>query len=418
MKVAVWQGFDHFWENDPHRLNQFGTWLTSVDGKHEDTAYHSRMSIGRFPPDVCRTFIRLQEIRSETLGVIDGEVTVTLSGRLGQYAETHAERVVIPLPEPGLTAAVVMRGFELEAANFAHGFHTRGFGFLLDDIRQMPGEDGGECFSFVPVFSIFPDRSPDPTTDPNRFIWRVLPFPGWMEPKTPDEYAYRMTLYYRLLYDRADSIVFTPQTVEHNARSSEAPRRNPVPHVRSTIQGVPEGASGGAVVGIRGFNFELTNRPRVSRNGRYLRKLKFMVSKPQYDAATGTASYEPQMLFTNFGVRDGRRDGTELRRQWGAFLRNRNLKYAERIRGLTRLLLGSYGYDAHYVLHTTLIQLPNGEIGEPELMRNVIRSQGPGTVVAHSLLRVLRRRRARRAARKAAREAAQEAQNMPTDTNE
>ena len=53
---------------------------------------------------------------------------------------------------------------------------------------------------------MFPDRSPDPSTDPDRLIWRAMPVPDWLEPRAPPTFEYRMTLYYRILYDDAQKL--------------------------------------------------------------------------------------------------------------------------------------------------------------------------------------------------------------------
>ena len=71
MKTAVWQGFDHYWAMDPHRLNVFGSHIHAGEdaaGEH-NVIYHSRMSIGRFPPDECRTSTIVHEVPPVAEGV-------------------------------------------------------------------------------------------------------------------------------------------------------------------------------------------------------------------------------------------------------------------------------------------------------------------------------------------------------------
>ena len=94
MRVAVWQGFDPYWENDPHRLNQFGSAISTNGGErgeHGDVAFHSHMSIGRFPPDRCHTYTIVDEVGTPSTGFVDGRCSVRLCGRVGERAEAQGE---------------------------------------------------------------------------------------------------------------------------------------------------------------------------------------------------------------------------------------------------------------------------------------------------------------------------------------
>lgn len=393
MRTAVWQGFDHFWENDPHRVNLFASYISAQPDASQPgptVAYHSRMSIGRFPADTCHTYALVQELGTPTMGFLDGEVALDVGGTVGEGVEKRAAAVTHTLPGHNLTATVVLRGFSLETANFRHGFHTRGFGFLADRIQQQNTQDGTRI-SFVPVFFMFPDRSPDPSTDPDRLFWRVMPFPDWMEPKSPTEFEYRMTLYYRIVYAASGDLAVRPVDIVRTAKSHDYPVRYPGPDSRVTVEGVPGGEFGAAALGLRGFRFELCRWPRTRYQGRYLRKLMMSIDAMDYDPETGRAAFDPKMLFTNYGVRGGRRTTGE-RRRWLAFLTRRPLPHSDRVRALMRLLLGSYGFEAQYTLHPTLIQLRGGEAGMQQRMHNVVRSRGPGTKAVHSLLSAVRRR--------------------------
>src|SRR5690606_40819083 len=78
MKAAIWQGFDHFCENDPHRVNLFASCISA--GPDANVTYQSGMSIGRFPPDICHAVTTVHQAGTPTTGFIDGEVTLDVSG--------------------------------------------------------------------------------------------------------------------------------------------------------------------------------------------------------------------------------------------------------------------------------------------------------------------------------------------------
>lgn len=414
MRVAVWQGFDHYWENDPHRLNQFGSAISTNGGErgeHGDVAFHSHMSIGRFPPDRCHTYTIVDEVGTPSTGFVDGRCSVRLCGRVGESAEAQGEAVTVALPRTGLSATAILRGFHIKTTNFRHGFHTRGFGFLLDEIAVREA-DGCSTISFVPRFFIFPDKSPDPSTDPERLMWRVLPFPDSVEPRTPPEFEYKITLYYRILYDDAAKIRFTPCRVRERARSGDYPSRYPRADLPAEIQGEPGGAFQTGTVGIRGFCWELRDWSRTRYQGRYLRKLKFIIDGMEYDPHTGKVTFDPEMFFSNYGVRDGRRDAEDERRRWLAFFRHREWPLSDRVRTFSRLLMGSYGFEAEYTLQATLIQLKAARETQPQLMYQPIASQGPGTRAVRSLLSAVRRRGRPRRARSRPREARRRVRQM------
>jgi len=395
MKAAIWQGFDHFWENDPHRVNLFASCISARPDAN--VTYQSGMSIGRFPPDICHAVTTVHQAGTPTTGFIDGEVTLDVSGAVGEGVERQGDPVTHVLPRPGLRATVLLRGFSVETINFPHGFHTRGFGFLIDRIRQQEAA-GGTRISFVPSFFMFPDRSPDPSTDPDRLIWRAMPVPDWLEPRAPPTFEYRMTLYYRILYDDAQKLAFKPHRVVRTAKSHDYPVRYPGPDPRVEVQGVPGDEFNVATVGLQGFRFELCRWPHTRYQGRYLRKLKMMVEAFDYDPESGRATFMPGMLFTNYGVRGDRRTTGEQRRRWLAFVQQRGGPYADRLRALTRLLLGSFGFEAQYTLDVMLIQFRGGEADAPRRMHNVIRSRGPGTRAVRSILRAVKVRASRRRA--------------------
>jgi hypothetical protein len=388
MRTAVWQGFDHYWALDPHRLNVFGSHIHAGEdaaGEH-NVVYHSRMSIGRFPPDECHTSTIVHEVGTPTTGMFDGAVTVEAAGMLGRPAEIAGERVCCTLPRPDLTAEVTLRGFDIETVNFRHGFHIRGFGFSIDDVEH---NDEG-IVSFTPRFFISPAQSPDPATDPNRLIWMALPWPAAVEPRRPDDYVYRLTLYYRILYDEPGKMVARPQQIIKVARSHDYPVRMLPARPPAEASGIGGGEYDTATIALTGFRWELRNWPNTRFQGRYLRKLKFTVENLLYDPETGEMTYQPKMVFTNYGVRGRRQDRRERRRRWAVFLRSQAWPQSNRVRALSRLLRGSYGFLAQYTLHTSLLQFRGGHQSQPQTMQHVIRSERAGSRVAISLLRAIR----------------------------
>src|SRR5690606_14740026 len=98
MKAAIWQGFDHFWENDPHRVNLFASCISA--GPDANVTYQSGMSIGRFPPDICHAVTTVHQAGTPTTGFIDGEVTLDVSGTVGEGVERQASRSHTCCPAP------------------------------------------------------------------------------------------------------------------------------------------------------------------------------------------------------------------------------------------------------------------------------------------------------------------------------
>jgi hypothetical protein len=357
MSLFIWQGFDHYWQREPHRLNHFGSFIEQ-DGvdSHAEFVYRSAMQIGRFPPDVCHAHSTVQWVDGADVQRIDGSVTATLEGWVGGRASFDGEPITLTLPDNQSEATVIMRGFELESI-FSHGFHTRGFGFSLSEMAQQ-----GKTFSFRPGCFVFPDRSPDPFTDRDRIYWRILPFPDSLEPQSPGEFAYTATLHYSVLTAEPGKACFTP----HDLRLGPVRSREQGPsaeHISPTwtLAGEPDGRYLSAVVGIQGFSWELLPWNKTRFDGRYLRKLECMIDKTEYDPASGVMTLVPQMSFNNFGGRQGR----EEVRKWIELLRTlRRSNSKGRVRALARSLRGSYGFDAHYELNVTMLQFA-GDVSHP-----------------------------------------------------
>lgn len=291
---------------------------------------------------------------SATSGRIDGSASAVLRGRVGERVEVAGEAVSHQLPDGDLTATAVMRGFEL-SSSFPHGYQTRGFGFRLSDVQQHEGN--APAVSFVPGYSIFPERSPDPTTNPQHILWRVLPFPSALEPHSPEEFEYTMTVHYSVIFDRAELARFTPHDISDGPMRSRyvgsgAGRRA----IHHTLNGEPGSAYRSASVGIRGFGWELLDWPRTRLNGRYLRKLQCMLDGLGYDAEGGRMTVSTKMSFNNFGGRQGR----EQVRRWIAFLRAHRTKDRARLRAIARSLRMSYGFIVRYDLGATLLQFKDG----------------------------------------------------------
>jgi hypothetical protein len=366
MSVIIWQGFDHYWQLEPHRLNRFGSYIdleTSDADRTGQGNYISEMAIGRAPPDICHAHTMIHRVGTSTTRRIDGEVTLEASGQLGERVEVAGDVIRHPLPGENVTATVVMRGFALHSTSFSHGFQTRGFGFLLDEIEQR-AEDGSAYLSFRPRAFIHPDRSPDPFTDPDRFVWRIMPFPAELEPHNPGSYTYQMTLYYSVIYDAADCVALTSCDVDEEVRSNIRQVSEPV-----TIVGTTDDVYETASLGIRGFGWELLDWPRTRYNGRYLRRLKFIIDGMLYEQAAGRMSFHPKMAFTNFGGRQGR----ERVRWWLRLLRNHERSRRQRFRAAARALRGSTGFHAKFTMNTTLLQFQEGSPMPVMRLYNVVR---------------------------------------------
>jgi hypothetical protein len=304
------------------------------------------MSIGRFPADTCHTHTMIHRAGTPTTKAVNGSVSADISGALGESAEHDGERVVLDIPGADLASVVLMRGFDLENIDFGHGFQTRGFGFSIRDVTVEAREDGLRV-AFTPHYFIFPALSPDFFTNSNRIIWRILPFPYNLEPHTPDRYTYRMTLHYSVITDHRDCMAVSDYEADTHRRSTQ----QSAPEEHHVIPGIPADY-GAATVGIRGFHWELLHWDHTRYDGRYLRKLKFVIDGMSYDPSSGVMTCIPKMTFNNFGGRQGR----EHVRRWIVFLRHRRQYSRERLRALVRSLRGSYGYDATYSFELSMIQ--------------------------------------------------------------
>ena len=87
MNFVVWQGFHHYWQREPHRLNRFGAYvdISATANPHLLTTYYTTtMQIGRFPPDVCHTHGLIHAVNTGSGARIDGVTTATVSGELGE----------------------------------------------------------------------------------------------------------------------------------------------------------------------------------------------------------------------------------------------------------------------------------------------------------------------------------------------
>jgi hypothetical protein len=356
MSIVVWQGFDHYWQREPHRLNRFGAFadISSTQSPALLTTYLTHvMQIGRFPPDTCHAHGLIHAVNTQTGGRIDGLATATVEGDLGVEETVTGERITHSIPQREAEATVIMRGFELECVNFPHGFQTRGFGLSIKDI-DIQAADGELRVSFVPTFTMFADKSPDPMTDPDRFIWKVLPFPANMEPNAPKQYAYEMKLYYSVVWTDPSRAAFTMHSVSEQRKSSSRRRARP-----QTIAGKPGFAN--ATVGIRGFGWRLRDWPGTRYSGRYLRRVQFLVDDMDYDVETGTKTFLPKMAFSNVGGRAGRRDARDKVRRVVRVLRRRDVPDDAKMRSVLRSLRGSFGFDAEYEMDVTLMQFCDEE---------------------------------------------------------
>ncbi|MBN1120154.1 MAG: hypothetical protein JXJ17_03690 [Anaerolineae bacterium] len=351
MKLVFWQGFDHYWQKESHRLNRFGSHVSSDEsnsGLH--LTFTSSMLIGRFPHDIAHIYSLVDLIDVPTGQQIEGEATFEVEGKLGKLAEVRGEKIEVTLPG-NLTGAPVLRGFDIEALNYPHGFHTRGFGFLLDDIELTAGSDQ-TVVSFVPKIFMHPAKSPDPFTDPDRFVWRVMPFPRNIEPHTPSEFKYRMTLYYAVIAADNDQVKITIPAGERQVKLEHYARRRSPRAAAYNLQGAGGGEYPMAALGIRGFRWELRDWERTVHNGRYLRKLGCLIDGLSYGPDSGEMSYNARMDFSN----GRRRQDSEPRFIWGRVVRvYRRFSNIEK-EAKRRTYRTSYGFHAVHTLYPVLFQ--------------------------------------------------------------
>jgi hypothetical protein len=366
VQFVIWQGFDHQWQRESHRLNRFGS---VVDVSDAHGFYTSIMQIGRFPPDRCHTYAMLHPIYLPDGGLISGQVAATLEGSLGERVEAAGEPITHRLPDRDLAATVIMRGFDIECANFSHGFHTRGFGFHLDQVSLS-----GDELTFVPRFFIHPDKSPDPFTDPDRALWRILPLPASVEPNTPDTFAYRMTVYYMIVYAHPDRLIVSPPTGDKTLRLSyRGPSSTRRRLVSETLSGQP-GDYRFASVGIRGISWELHDWARTRFRGRYLRRLAGLIDGMHYDVQTSQMQFNARLEFTNIGGRQGR-DIDYIKNPFFRILRRLTETEKEHRQ---RSFRANFGFHAEHRLTVTLLQFGKGAANHPPIRPyNLIRRTNP-----------------------------------------
>ena len=362
MSFYIWQGFDHYWQREPHRLNRCGSYVTTNESKdHSGASYCSIMQIGRFPPDICHTHSIVQRAGNSSTSSIEGSCTQQLGGKLGEAVRVEGERVTVRLPDGHTQGTVILRGFEIESS-FSHGFHTRGFGFQVADIRHNAAE-----VSFIPCYYIFPDRSPDPTTNPDYLLWKILPFPAAVEPRTPDTFEYNMTLHYAVISDQRARIHFSYEDIFSGPIRSRyvGPGAGRVV-TPCTFQGASDNQYASASVGIRGFKWELLPWDRTRYDGRYLRKIQFMFDGLDYDPASGLLTAVPKMEFNNFGGQHGR----EQVNRWLDILRARRKTTKGFWRAVARSLRGMHGFNVTYDMQITMLQFVEGNISPPGYLYN------------------------------------------------
>jgi hypothetical protein len=352
MRLVFWQGFDHYWQKESHRLNRLGSHV-SID-ESSDPALHltftGSMLIGRFPHDIGHLYSMVEVIDEPTGGQIEGEVTFEVERKLGVLAEVTGDKIEVTLPGNS-TGAALLRGFDIEAVNYPHGYHTRGFGFLLDDVQLAAGPDQ-TTLAFVPKVFMHPAKSPDPFTDPDRLVWRVMPFPKNIEPQMPSEFKYRMTLYYTVISADADQVKVTIPSGERRVTLEHYARRRSPRAAAFALQGQDGGTYPRAALGVRGFRWELQDWDRTIHNGRYLRKIACLIDGAIYDPDSGEMSYNARMDFSN----GRRRQDSEPRFIWGRIVRMyRRFSDIEK-EAKRRTYRTSFGFHAVHSLYPVLFQ--------------------------------------------------------------
>ena len=364
MSVYIWQGFDHYWQRESHRLNKCGSYIKAdATGDCSPICFVSMMQIGRFPPDICHAHSVVHHAGNASSCSIDGSSTLYVRGNLGKYTSTKGNRIAVDLPGEHSRGTVVLRGFEIESS-FPHGFHTRGFGFWISDIQETAAE-----ISFIPCCYIFPDRSPDPSTNPDSLLWKILPFPSEFKPRTPEQFEYRMTLHYSVIFDQKSKINLSYSDISLGPIKSRYVGPGAGRMISPcALQGQPGNAYGSATIGIRGFKWELLPWERTRYDGRYLRKIQFIFDGLDYDPASGLITTVPKIEFNNFGGRHGR----ERASKWFRILRTRRRNSKGFFRALTRSLRGIYGFNVKYEMNITMLQFVEKHSTPPSSLYNQI----------------------------------------------
>jgi hypothetical protein len=297
--TALWQGFDHRWENHAHRVNRFGSWLQNFSLRTEAQPtigvggqYLSRMRYGDTNGgDVADTAAYAAPLlvtdEPDTLTCVHGSATTVLSSVRGERSSLLGDQIAALLPTD-MAATVVLRGFDIVCLNAPNdGFHTRGFGFHIRNlaVSQITSPKLQTPFtrlSFQPEFMIWPDRSPDPINI------------------GPTSYEYRLTLYYTAIWTPTDRLHVTPYHYQSSLLVDRDASDPPLRFSRS-IDGQGGGVFPQATLGLSGFQFELPEHQGTVHDGRYLRHLSFFVESAGYNAQSGAASFYTNLFFTNKG---------------------------------------------------------------------------------------------------------------------
>jgi hypothetical protein len=319
---VIWQGFDYGWQGEPHRISRFDSHLDSFalqsDGKVH-ARYLTAFGVGNVD-DVGDAFTYVASVKAMPFHFIYGYTSQTLAAEQGTPTAVDGERVSVVLPEglgAGVVATPLLRGFGITSANFEPGFHTRGFGVELNDPRLE-----GNSLSFVPRFFVHAEQSPDPLTQ-------------GIFSKAPQDYRYTMTANFTIVAAPASAAYITvapspAPTVVARYQGPGTPQE-----VNALMLGQRDGAFSRAVIGVRGFRWQLKPWSPTNHDGRYLRRLQCFVSNHGYNPETGTATFIAHLWFTNQGA-------------------------------------VPYGFDAEHLLWTTLVQFNDNRPVLTTALRQVV----------------------------------------------
>lgn len=302
--TIIWNGFHHYWENTPHRLNRFGSYFRNIEyARDDDVVFGERRSIfkvGQYN-DEGTVRIKGQFVRSGVLGIHHGYVKedcLRVKGKVGQAASITCE-VSVDLRSIRFKrydqVTVVLRGFQITETSYESGYNTRGFA-----VRVIPVDRNRDTFEFDVYFKIHPEHAPD------------RPLPSWFPLGDScgkcDTYSYEARVYYTLVGVKNESgnLVDAPEKGTNHFSQYVKMSPNKTPHSVSkatrtaVIYGEPDFDHG--IVAIQGIAWQLKDWKGTKKDGRYIRELKFDVANREYDWREGKASFTTNMYFSNSGL--------------------------------------------------------------------------------------------------------------------
>ena len=296
----LWQGFQHSWKNDPHRLRNLQSRYVSLAYNFRPDSGESGLS-GRLVEEQrvgeCADKLDFRTykkgIKTGVAEFRDGSVAVTLTGKVDQCVErTFTETVSLEGLEKYSKVTLFMRGFQLEEDAGGAGQHcypTRGFGLKVSRAKRA-----GDSLEFDLKVMLHPAPKP----------LNIAP--------TPKSWRYRVQYDYTLVGGNDGEFSFTHGSKQYRG-IDVATNQGDCPRVsaqkrQTTIEGeyrkgnVPY--SNGVVV-FRGFFVKVNARTdglsgdQLKYRGRIVREVWALIHGQTYDPATRAATFTPEIYFSN-----------------------------------------------------------------------------------------------------------------------